>query len=180
MTSAPAGVLAPAFIRGETIADELVIFGGRGDAARFSAPDPATLLTRLPLRDPRGLADVQALAFEEVVALLAELGRALDPDRNPLLQEALAHVEGWSDLTPPLVRAAFEQLPSLFGESSVREIAEMTLGAQYVDGWVEHPLADGRIAAIRAMGARAVHIIAGNSPLVSALTVIRNAITRST
>jgi hypothetical protein len=61
----------------------------------------------------------------------------------------------------------------------VREIAEMTLGREYLDGWVEHPLADGRTAAIRAMGARAVHIIAGNSPLVSALTVIRNAITRS-
>jgi hypothetical protein len=179
MTAAPARVVAPAFIRGETISGDLVTFGGRGGTAEFSAPNPAMLLGRLPLRDPRGLGDVQELAFEEIVALLAELGPHLDPDRNPLLQEALAHAEGWSDLTPPLVRASFEQLPSVFTEQAVREIAEMTLGSEYLDGWVEHRLADGRTAAIRAMGARALHIIAGNSPLVAAVTVIRNAITRS-
>lgn len=179
MRTTPTGIVVPAFIRGETITDRLVTFSGRGDTTAFRAPDPVTLLPRLPLRDPRGLADAQELAFDEIVAVLGELGPQLAPARNALLQEALANVEGWSELTPPLVRAAFEQMPSLFTERSVREIAEMTLGREYLDGWVEHRLASGQIAAIRALGARAIHIIAGNSPLVSALTVIRNAITRS-
>lgn len=179
MTLIGTDLVAPAVIRGQTINDDLIGFGGRGASAEFQAPDPTTLLRRLPLRNPRGLSDVQELAFDEIVELLAALGPRLHPDRNPFLQEALAHVEGFSDLTPPLVRAAFERLPSLFSEPIVRQIAEMGLGREYLDGWVEHRLIDGRTASIRAMGARAVHIIAGNSPLIAALTVIRNAITRS-
>ena len=57
--------------------------------------------------------------------------------------------------------------------------AEHTVGIPYLEGWVERTMTDGRRAAVRAFGARAVHIIAGNSPLIAALTVIRNAITRS-
>jgi hypothetical protein len=173
------GVVAPAFVRGETIDTDLVSFGGRGGDAEFSAPDPATLLGRLPLRDPTALRDVHDLPFDEIVDYLAEVGRHLTLERNELLQEALAHAEGWSDLTPPLVRASFEQLPGLFTEEAVREIAALTLGDAYLDGWVEHRLADGRRAGIRAMGARTVHIVAGNSPLISALSLVRNAITRS-
>ena len=40
-------------------------------------------------------------------------------------------------------------------------------------------LADGRELRIRAFGARALHVPAGNGGLVSAVTIIRNAITRS-
>jgi hypothetical protein len=40
-------------------------------------------------------------------------------------------------------------------------------------------MSDGRIASIRAMGARALHIVAGNSPITSIITVARNALTRS-
>jgi hypothetical protein len=172
-------VVAPAFIRGETIRDDLVSFGGRGGEAEFAAPDPAGLLTRLPLRELTDLSDVHDLSFDEIADCLAELGPALALERNTLLVEALEHSDAWSDLTTPLVRASFEQLPSLFTREAVTEIAEMTVGIKYLDGWVDHPLVDGRLASIRAMGARAVHIVAGNSPLISALSLIRNAITRS-
>src|SRR5207245_10225905 len=49
----------------------------------------------------------------------------------------------------------------------------------YLEGWQSTPLIDGRTLSVRAFGARALHIIAGNSPIVAALTVVRNAITRS-
>ena len=38
---------------------------------------------------------------------------------------------------------------------------------------------DGRKVSIRAFGARALHIIAGNSPVIAGLSILRNAITRS-
>ncbi len=179
MTLTGAQIVAPACIRGETIDAELISFGGRTGVSEFAAPDPVTLLDRLPLRDPLGLSDVQELSFDQIVAFLAEVGPEMHPDRNPLLAEALAHAESYGELTAPLVRAAFEQLPQLFSEQSVRQMAELAFGREQLDGWVERRLADGRTAAVRAFGARAVHIIAGNSPLISALTVIRNAITRS-
>src|SRR3546814_18849830 len=51
----------------------------------------------------------------------------------------------------------------------------------YLEGWVDQgPGAfPGLTARTRAFGARCVHVIAGNAPIVSILTVIRNALTRS-
>jgi hypothetical protein len=171
--------VAPAFVRGSLIADDLVTVAARGGTAGFSAPRASSLLGALPLRDPSGMQDVQRLPFEEVVAYLSELGERLTLASNEHLQEALACSEEWADLTPPLMRASFEQLPRLFERDSVREIAELGIGTPFLDGWVEREMGDGRVAAIRAMGARTVHIVAGNNPLVSALSIIRNAIVRS-
>jgi hypothetical protein len=170
---------APAFVRGSLIADDLVRFEGRGGMATFQAPDPQRLLAALPLRDPSRLRDIQDMPFEEIVTYLEALGHALELARNPHLQEALELSAQVSDMTSPLVRASFEQLPALFTPDAVRELVDATVGIPYLDGWVQRTMADGRTARVRAFGARTVHIIAGNSPLIAALTVIRNAITRS-
>ncbi len=51
----------------------------------------------------------------------------------------------------------------------------------YLEGWVDQGpgTVPGLTARTRAFGARSVHVIAGNAPIVSILTVIRNALTRS-
>jgi acyl-CoA reductase LuxC len=172
-------LVTPAVVRGELITGDLVEFGGRGGGLRFRAPDPTSLLPILPLRDPGRLSDLHQLPFEEIVAYLDELGRALVLGRNEHLREALEHAAGFSDLTIPLVRSSFHQLATLFTPDRVREIADHTIGIPYLKGWVERRLSDGRTVAIRAFGARTVHVIAGNSPVIAALSVIRNAVTRS-
>ena len=172
-------LVTPAVVRGDLITDDLVGFGGRGGGLRFCAPDPTSLVGVLPLRDPSRLLDLHQLPFEETVAYLDELGRALVLERNEHLQEALEHAGGFSDLTVPLVRSSFRQLATLFTGDRVREIADNTIGIPYLEGWVQRRMSDGRTAAIRAFGARTVHVIAGNSPVIAALSVIRNAVTRS-
>jgi hypothetical protein len=167
----------PAVVRGQVVTDELVTFEGRGGGATFQTPQPRSLVRKLPLRSR--LEDLQTLDFDEIVSYLENVGDALRLDRNAHLQEALHHSTGWSDMTAPLVRSSFEQLPSLFRAESVREVADSTIGIPYLSGWVEERLHDGRTAAVRAFGARALHVIAGNSPVIAALSVIRNAITRS-
>lgn len=175
----PSSTVVPAVVRGIVMNHDLTEFGGRGNGDSFRAPDPNTLIAHLPLRDPGALRDVHDLPFDEIIDYLSELGRHLDPSTNPHLQEALACSERWSDMTSPLVHASFEQLPGLFDAQVVREIAEQSIGIRYLEGWVDHPMADGRHVAIRAVGARTAHIIAGNSPLIGALSIIRNALTRS-
>jgi Acyl-CoA reductase (LuxC) len=142
------------------------------------APDPVQP-EALGLRDPGELEELQQQPFEEIVEYLAALGERLALSENSWLAEALDQSAEHADLTLPLMRASFEQLPDLFTPESVREIAELTIGPEFLDGWVQRRLSDGRTAAVRAMGARAVHIIAGNSPLIAALSIIRNAIVRS-
>lgn len=169
----------PALIRGRLHETELVDFGGRGGGASFHAPDPRRLLGELALADPGAMSDLQELPFDEILEFLAAVGERLQLSDNVHLQEALAHSEAFSDMTAPLIRASFEQLPALFGAEAVREIAEQTIGIPYLEGWVPRRMGDGRIAQLRAFGARTVHVIAGNSPLIAALSIIRNAITRS-
>jgi hypothetical protein len=173
------GFAAPAIIRGQLIDADLVGFGGRAGGATFRAPDPHRLLGALPLSDPSLLREVQDIPFDDIVAYLAALGDALVLERNSYLQEALELSAQFSDMTAPLVRSSFEQLPALFSAAAVRELAEAAIGIPYLEGWVPRLMADGRTASIRAFGARAVHIIAGNSPLIAALSIIRNAVGRS-
>ncbi len=171
-------IVAPVFVRGRVLSSNLVSHPGRA-GGRFHAPDPIAFAGELPLADPNGLRDLYALSFDEIVDYLAELGQHLQLDDNAHLQEALACSEAWADMTAPLLRASFEQLPSLFAAPTVREIAEQSVGIAYLEGWVAKRMQDGRTVSIRAMGSRAVHIVAGNSPLIAAMSIIRNAITRS-
>jgi hypothetical protein len=67
----------------------------------------------------------------------------------------------------------------IFNRESIREIAEQRIGIDYLEGWVQQSLIDGRDLRVRAFGARTLHIPAGNGGLVSAITIIRNVITRS-
>jgi hypothetical protein len=163
MSATSTVLTAPAFVRGRLI----------------DGPDPEHLLSILPLRDPDALLDIHELPFEEIVSYLEALGEALVLDHNPHLQEALELSSQYSDMTTPLVRSSFEQLPALFEPEAVRELADATIGIPYLEGWVPRRMSDGRTAHVRAFGARAVHIIAGNSPLIAALSVIRNAVARS-
>lgn len=166
-------LVIPAFIRGTLVSDDLVSFPGRGVQASFEAPDPMRLADRLPLDDPLRMRDLYDLSVADVVEVLAELGARLELSSNALLQDALAESAAWSDMTPSLLEASYGQLPGYFAPESVMDAAERSIGVRFLDGW-----GDVGGAAVRAFGARAVHVIAGNSPIIAAITIVRNAITR--
>jgi hypothetical protein len=166
-------------IRGREITDNLVRFGGRGEDVSFLSPDPHQYVTQLPLGDPGRMADLHELSFEDILAYLGELGSRLVLSRNTHLKEAMASTVAASPLTAPLVKAQYESLARVFDPSRIREMAEGQVGIDYLEGWVERVQRDGKVTAVRAFGSRAVHIVAGNSPSLSGLTIIRNAITRS-
>lgn len=179
MSTLATDLVVPALIRGQLVETNLIEFGARAGQAHFRAPDPQRIGAELVLRRGGALGDVNALTFDEIVAFLAAVGERLELSSNAHLQEALAQSEPFSDMTAPLVKASFEQIPSLFTAEAVTELADMTVGIPYLEGWVPHRMNDGRRVSIRAFGARTVHVIAGNSPLIAALSIIRNAICRS-
>ena len=170
---------APAFIRGTLVTDNLVEFGGRDGISAFLAPDPASIMDRLPLKDPGSLRELPALSFDDILDYLVELGSRLNLRDNAFLQEALDNSYAMSDQTPPLLYRQYATLPDLFTRELLSEAAEASIGIRYLEGWNPMQMGDGRLAHVRAFGARALHIVAGNSPFVSAITIIRNALTRS-
>jgi hypothetical protein len=169
----------PTFLRGELVEDGWVSFGGRGSHTGFEAPDPQEIVEALPLGNPGLLADLQELPFEEILDVLVELGQALDFEKNPHIRQAYEAGLVASNYPPSILKNSYLGLPLAFGREAIREIAETRIGIDHLEGWVPRLLSDGRELRVRAFGARALHIPAGNGGLVSAVTIIRNAITRS-
>jgi hypothetical protein len=172
-------LIGSAFIRGEVVTGNLISFGGRDGQASFLSPDPDSLIDRLPLHNLAALKPLYDLSFDDIVDYLVELGHRLDVSKNEFLQESLEYSYAMTDMTPPLLQRQYRYLPSLFTEAAVREAADVPIGIRYLEGWQSIKLHDGRVASIRAFGSRALHIVAGNSPIISALSIIRNVITRS-
>lgn len=172
-------IVAPAVIRGQVITDNLVSFGGRGGEMEFLSPDPASIIDRLPLRNPAEMRKLYTLKIDEIIDFLVELGSQLDLERNAHMQEALEHSYAATDLTPPILRWQYSLIQQYFSHEMIRGFIDVPIGIPFVEGWQKVTLADGRIASIRAMGARCLHITAGNSPMTALISLARNALTRS-
>ncbi|MEH6551013.1 MAG: acyl-CoA reductase [Pseudomonadales bacterium] len=174
-----AGFDVPLFIRGELIEDNWQTFGSRDGESGFRAPDVNQYLDRLPLRNPADMQDLYEISFEEILDVLEELGHRLNFNTNPYIQQAYTAGLVAANYPPAMLKNSYESLPFVFERKLVREIAEKRIGIDYLEGWVNETLADGRELRVRAFGARSLHVPAGNGGLVSAITIIRNAITRS-
>jgi hypothetical protein len=169
----------PLFVRGDLIEEDWKPFGGRGGAGRFEAPDLARHVDRLPLGSPGALADLYAISFDEILDVLAEVGRALDFAKNAHVRAAYEAGLVAANYPASMLKQSYTALPLAFDREAVRELADARIGIDYLEGWVPRTLRDGRELRIRAFGARALHIPAGNGGIVSAITIIRNAVTRS-
>jgi hypothetical protein len=165
--------------RGRVIENDLVEFGGRYDDLAFLAPNPMTFVDRLPLSSPSGMADLYALRFGEVLDYLEALGKRLDVETNLHMQEAQRLTYQTAPTTPSIVDTFYRNIPSMFARPLVRDIAEKKIGVEFLEGWVKRRYYDGSIVGVRAFGSRTVHIVAGNGPSLSALSLIRSAISRS-
>lgn len=171
----------PLIIRGEIIDDAAIEHGGRRGGVRFSAPDITPHLDKLTLRTPSRMADLYAISFEEILDYLVALGQRLDFDRNPHVREAFRLSCLTSGLSETILRFHYSHLGAMFDRDEMRAMMERSCGVEYLEGWVDQGPSrfSGLTARTRAFGARAIHVIAGNAPIVSILTVIRNALTRS-
>lgn len=173
-----AGDVIPLIIRGETIESDLVEHRARGSKSVFRAPDLTHYLDRLVLRDPLALKDLYKLSLDEIIDFLEELGTRLDHRTNEHVEKSLDLFIRSNVFSPEMARSLFGVLPRFLRRESVEEIVEENIGRAYLEGWVKRPMMDREVA-VRAFGARAVHVIAGNSPIVALETILMNAVTRS-
>lgn len=171
--------VAPCIIRGRVITDDLVEYGGRGGSLRFAAPDVHRYADALPLGNPGLLADLYELSMEDIIEFLARLGERLDVESNPHMQRARDLSYLTAPTTPSIVDASYRGMTQFFLPDAIREVADLQVGIPYLEGWVEQELTSGAKIRTRCFGARALHIVAGNSPMISAMTIIRNAVLRS-
>jgi hypothetical protein len=168
----------PLVVRGSVVEADDLQHGGRGGSARFSAPDIRKHVKRMQLSSPSAMSDLYTLNFEDILDYLDDLGRRLSLANNPWLQDAFELSCHTSGLGRDILSHMYGTIGALFARGYIRELAERTIGVDYLSGWVENRTVSGVSVRVRAFGARSVHVIAGNSPGVAALTVARNALTR--
>ena len=166
-----------AVIRGQVIESDLIEFGGRGGDMTFLAPDPHKIADKIPLASPRLMEDLYTLSFEQILDYLAELGERLVLKDNPYLQEALEYSYATAPTTKPIMDHFFHDMPFMFDKERIRGMVDFNIGIPYLESWVEQDINGSRVG-IRAYGARTLHIVAGNGPVLGALTVLRGAVTR--
>lgn len=167
-----------AVLRGQVIESDLIEFGGRGGDLSFLAPDPHRIVDRIPLSSPRLMEDLYAISFEDILDFLAELGTKLDVRTNDYMREAREYSYATAPTTKPIMDHFFHDMPFMFDKGRIRGMVDFNIGVPYLEGWVERDINGSRVG-IRAYGTRGLHIVAGNGPVLGALTVLRGAVTRS-
>lgn len=168
----------PLIIRGLVIEDADVSHGGRGGGIEFSSPDVGKHIHQLTLSEPRAMEDLYRLSMIEILDFLEELGDRLTLGNNGWVQQAFEMSCQTSGLSRPILQRMYATMGEGLRRNTLREVAENAIGIEYLEGWVERPLDGGLVSRTRAFGSRCVHIVAGNAPGTSVLTIARNAITR--
>jgi hypothetical protein len=169
----------PMLIRGRIIepGDDAVEFGGRV-GARFRHPDPQKYASELVLSDAGKLRDVYDTPIDEIIDFLVELGPRLSLEENPLMEAAFRLALEAGELTEPVLRPVYEEIPLRFKRERLSGEAEKHVGKAFLDGWVELGRPGMSSMRVRAVGTRQMHIIAGNVPITAAMTVVRAALTK--
>jgi hypothetical protein len=116
--------------------------------------------------------------FDEIIDLLEETGKRLDPDTNEWLAEAMAWSAESGSLTPRLLEHSYRSLGELFGRRSLEFQLESELGLDRARGWMRTTDAWGGTHHVRAFPPRLAHVVAGNTPGTAAITIVRGALTR--
>jgi hypothetical protein len=114
----------------------------------------------------------------DIIDFLAEVGSCLDFDKNEYLQEALEKMSAFTRLDRRVLENSYRDLNYFFEKDGLVAELEQTLGSlDVLDGWIaRNPFLPN--ARVRAVPPRLVHILAGNVPVVAAMTIIRGAITK--
>jgi hypothetical protein len=118
--------------------------------------------------------------LSEIMDVLEQLGQWLKADPQGLIAEALENSVRTGPLPRSIMEFSYANIGNAFNRRSMEFQVQTELGGPDVlDGWREiHDAPSGRPARIRAFPPRLIHIVAGNAPGVSALTIVRGALTK--
>jgi len=168
----------PLIIRGQIIETDMQRFGARSGGVDFRAPDLTKHLAKLPT-SAQSLTDLYQISLDEIIDFMAEVAARLDFDTNAHLRAAFELSSSTSNLTPSILEQVYRNFAKSFTREVIANFVEVQIGRDYLEGWVPHDVGDGKVLNMRAFGARGIHVIAGNSPGIAFLTILRTALTRS-
>ena len=129
---------------------------------------------------PRGeLPPAYNLPVSEIIDFLVAVGERLDFDKNNWLAKSVEATANSNPLDRRVVENIFRDIATFFRRDVLEFEVEQTLGGpELLDTWREVVDFTGRKVRVRAFPPRLVHILAGNSPGVAAMSITRSALSK--
>lgn len=162
-------------VKGEVVSGASHEYGS--GSARFSTP-------KLDLNQLVWSRQQPGPAFDtpisEIMDVLEQMGQWLKADPQGLVAEALENALKTGPLPRHIMEFSYENIGAPFSRANMEfQIRTELGGSDVLDGWrLVDDAPSGRPTRIRAFPPRLIHIVAGNAPGVSALTVVRGALTK--
>jgi Acyl-CoA reductase (LuxC) len=168
---------APFFVRGKLAAATETRHRSRDLGVDFVTPklDLDALIT---LRtEPGPLFDVK---LNEILDFLAETGARMRLDRGGYLREAVDRISATNVLPRSVIEHNVRMAADYLNKARLLEYAEQNLGdARVLDEWLPRVDSTGRRSFTRAFPPRLIHVLPGNSPLVSAQSIALGAMVKA-
>jgi Acyl-CoA reductase (LuxC) len=168
---------APFFVRGKLVAAAETRHRSRDLGVDFVTPklDLDALIT---LRtEPGPLFDVK---LNEILDFLAETGNRMRLDRSGYLREAVDRIAATNVLPRPVIEHNVRMAADYLNKAKLLEYAGQNLGdARVLDEWLPRVDSTGRRSFTRAFPPRLIHVLPGNSPLVSAQSIALGAMVKA-
>ncbi|MFQ5980852.1 MAG: acyl-CoA reductase [Candidatus Heimdallarchaeota archaeon] len=198
----------PFVIRGEVVEDFSVEIArrdrGYGQVV-LKTPDLRAYLPKLVDVSPLTLKALADIPCDEIQDMLHIVGQAFAPGTKenalfaPIIEDAIRATALTSSLSESGVRFAYQQIPGILNRNVIDYVLEQELGgSKFLDGWVEvdqpafamesaitqqareaHAFGTLRKGEVRAYPSKIMHIMAGNLPLVAALSIMRGGAIKS-
>jgi len=162
-------------VRGELVTGQDVEHVSRDRGAPMTTPALDLAALTWPRADEPPAA---AVPIDEVLAFLAAVGVALRDDAGGHLAEALDRVEPLSTTPRVILEREFAALPRAFDGEVLRAQLDASVPRDALDRWARRSGPDGTVSHVRAYPPRLVHVMAGNSPLVAAVTIAWTALVK--
>ncbi len=174
---AEGAVAAPFFVRGELVEGGEARHRSRDLGVDFVTPriDLDALVT--PRTEPGPLFDVP---LAEILDFLAASGEAMKRDASGYLREAIDRIAVTNVLPRSVIEDNVRISADLLNKSTLLEYAQQNLGdARLLDDWIPRVDSTGRRSLTRAFPSRLIHVLPGNSPIVSVQSIAFGAMAKS-
>jgi hypothetical protein len=168
---------APFFIRGKVVEGSEERHRSRDLGVDFASPqlDLDALIT--PRTQPGPLFDIK---LSEILDFLVATGEAMKRDRNGHLKACVDLISVTNVLPRSVIEQNVQMATEYLNKARLLEYAERNLGdTRVLDEWVERMDSTGRRSFTRAFPPRLIHVLPGNSPMVSVQSIALGAMVKA-
>jgi hypothetical protein len=167
-------VEVPHVIQGKVVTGAVHVFGPAG--AQFATPRLDLDSLVWPRSEPGPAFDVP---LNEIMDVLVATGERMTRDPDGVMAEACERMKVASPHDPKVLERDYATLGSHLNRGAMEAMVNNELGGpEVLDGWRDLVTGYGQTARVRAFPPRLVHILAGNAPGVSVLSIMRGALVK--